>query len=165
MNPLDSWKKPLDKRQYRKIKTTTIKYTKKFHGQLIHRSWTLKFEGSDCFNSSAFSGSKTQSVNEYLEHVTLNFTTSLLLLLLLIFTDLASSFLICIILPYCSEKEILVSWICWGTLWWGMRDAQVERVQFSLLTIHYSHQFNLNLWEWKKKVREWGLQAVKVWGV
>lgn len=40
--------------------------------------------GRDCFNLSAFSGSNTQRVYRYFEHLTLNFTTSLLLL---IFTD------------------------------------------------------------------------------
>ena len=60
--------------------------------------------GSDCFNLSAFSESKTQSVYRYLEQRTLNFTTSLLLF---IFTDRAS-FLLAV------RRKSLISCICLG---------------------------------------------------
>jgi len=60
--------------------------------------------GRDCFNLSAFSESNTHRVYRYLEQRTLNFTTSLLLL---IFTERAS-FLLAV------RRKSLISWICFG---------------------------------------------------
>ena len=73
-----------------------------------HSTWSKsshhKPGGSDCFNLSAFSESKTQSVYRYLEQRTLNFTTSLLLF---IFTERAS-FLLAV------RRKSLISCICFG---------------------------------------------------
>ena len=118
----------LDKRQYRKIKTTTIKYTHKFHSSTTHsqvldaqiwRKWLLQL--------ISFLWVKDTKCERVLGACDLELHN----------VPALDFHWPCIILPYCSEKEILISWICWGILFevWGTHRLREYSsiIEYSLL--------------------------------